>query len=509
MLVDRIYESTQKFLNSVSKSKRKEIGQFFTPPSVARFMGSLMKYEKEHIDVLDAGAGSGILSASIMEEILYNHKIKSVYLCLYENNDAVLPVLQTNMSFIKETLQNQGIIFNYEIKSKNFIWDNIPFWRGEIGTNAALFDVIISNPPYKKINKDDLESKYMPEVVYGQPNIYFLFMAMSAKLLKQDGQMIFINPRSFSSGSYFHKFRKWFFDNIKLTNIHSFISREDVFNNDNILQETIIIKAIKTDIPVKYIKVTKTEGTEDFYNISGFNVPYSTILNPDDKNNFMLIPTSEEDIEVINFIHSWKENLIDLGYRLKTGPVVDFRSAEFLRKVQEPYTVPLFWAYNFENFRIKFPVSDEKKPQYIINSETSKRLLIKNKNYLYLKRFTSKEEKRRLQPVVYLAKHFPEYELIGVENHLNYITKTTGIMTEKELLGLFVIINSSVLDKYFRILNGSTQVNANEINSIPFPSKEDILELGAMIINKGDLSVESCDMILESKYKKHQMLKAI
>ena len=77
------------------------------------------------------------------------------------------------------------------------------------------------------------------------------------------------------------------------------------------------------------------------------------------------------------------------------------------------------------------------------------------------------------------------------------------------LYGLFAILNSSVLDRYFRILNGSTQVNANEMNSIPFPCKEDIIELGTMLINKGDLSVNTCDMILARKFKKDKMLKVV
>jgi adenine-specific DNA-methyltransferase len=85
----------------------------------------------------------------------------------------------------------------------------------------------------------------MKQIVYGQPNLYFLFMAMSAKLIKEDGELIFIVPHSFSSGLYFSAFRKWFAKNMQFERVHLFVSRNSVFEKENILQETIILKAKK------------------------------------------------------------------------------------------------------------------------------------------------------------------------------------------------------------------------------------------------------------------------
>ena len=69
---------------------------------------------------------------------------------------------------------------------------------------------MISNPPYKKIGKNDIESTIMENVVYGQPNMYFLFMAMAERLLKDDGELIFIVPRSWTSGTYLRSLEKYF-----------------------------------------------------------------------------------------------------------------------------------------------------------------------------------------------------------------------------------------------------------------------------------------------------------
>ena len=82
------------------------------------------------------------------------------------------------------------------------------------------YDYIISNPPYFKIPKSDKRALVAKELVYGQPNIYSLFMGIAAKLLKENGELIFITPRSFAAGNYFKAFRQSFFNDVSVSNIH-------------------------------------------------------------------------------------------------------------------------------------------------------------------------------------------------------------------------------------------------------------------------------------------------
>lgn len=72
-----------------------------------------------------------------------------------------------------------------------------------------------------------------------------------------------------------------------------------------------------------------------------------------------------------------------------------------------------------------------------------------------------------------------------------------GEMSECLAYGLYVIFNSTLYDKYYRILNGSTQVNSTEINSMPMPDKECIQEMGRELMKTKDLSEKNCDLILE------------
>lgn len=70
-------------------------------------------------------------------------------------------------------------------------------------------------------------------------------------------------------------------------------------------------------------------------------------------------------------------------------------------------------------------------------------------------------------------------------------------MSECLVYGLYVIFNSTIYDNYYRILNGSTQVNSTEINSMPIPSLEEIKKMGTELLKSKDLSEHNCNLILE------------
>ena len=92
---------------------------------------------------------------------------------------------------------------------------------------------------------------------------------------------------------------------------------------------------------------------------------------------------------------------------------------------------------------------------------------------------------------IYLSSDYPEYRYISTQNKLNYI-KCSSI---EEVYGLYVLLNSTIYDQYYRILNGSTQVNSTEINNMPVPSKEVISEMGKELVGKA-LNQSVCDKIL-------------
>lgn len=491
-IIDHIVTSTEQYIDQIPKSERKKYGQFFTSKETALFMSSMFSLENAGpiITVLDPGAGSGILTAAFIERLQTISSIRKVQIVCYESDQNILPLLKSNLEYIST---HAAIAVNYEILDNNYITSQKLEYNSMLGatSNSLKVDYIIGNPPYMKIAKDAPEAAALQDVCHGAPNVYFLFAAMSLFNLKAEGELVYIIPRSWTSGAYFKKFRQKFLNTSALECIHLFIDRNKVFESEEVLQETMIIKARKSTRIPENIAITTTQSNADFSNIAEISVPYNLVV--DKRDNFVYLVTSYEDIKTLTKIRKFSLTLPDIGLKMKTGLTVDFRTRDALRDNYEESAVPLFYSNHIKDGGIKFPIGREH--EYIVTNQSS--LLQKNSNYLFVKRFTSKEEHRRLQCGVYISKNFPKYKKISTQNKINFICGAKDL-SENAVYGLYVLFNSSLYDSYYRILNGSTQVNSTEINSIPVPPLQIIEEMGNKLINKHDMSESTCDRILES-----------
>lgn len=490
-LINNVIKRTVEYIESMPKALRKSYGQFFTSKETALFMAELFSFPKykTSISVLDPGAGSGILSVALLEK-LNNSPVKSVSLVCYENDDKIIPLLKENLEY---TRQNVSFKLEYEIRNDNYILDNENAYNGMLDANqdSFKFDMIIGNPPYKKISKDAHEAYAMSDICYGAPNLYFLFTEMALFNLKDDSEMVFIIPRSWTSGAYFNAFRKKMFSDGVIEHIHLFVSRNKVFEEESVLQETMIIKLRKTTIKPEYISITTTRSNRDFSEITSFKARYDIVVCG--KDQYVYLVTNSDEVNTLQKLNKWDNTLPSLGLKMKTGLTVDFRNREALRDVAEETAVPLFYSQHIQSGRVIFPIG--RKHEYLVTDQSG--LLQKNANYLFVKRFTAKEEHRRLQCGVYLSRRFPTYNQISTQNKINFIDGLNGL-SECVVYGLYVLFNSTMYDNYYRVLNGSTQVNSTEINSMPVPPMSIIESMGKELIQKKDMSEESCDMILRS-----------
>ena len=369
-----------------------------------------------------------------------------------------------------------------------------------------VFDIVISNPPYFKISKEDTRAVIAKSIVYGQPNIYSVFLMAAAKLLKTDGELIFITPRSFSSGNYFRAFRVEFFKTIKLDTIHLFDSRRDAFNRDNILQETLIMKGTKTTYNrlTSNVLLTHSSGIKDLEFPSNKVYGIDELIDFNSVEKILHLPTSETEDNIIKLFKSWKGSLHKYTFQISTGPVVSFRATKYLFETFEETDgiklVPLFQLHNTAKMYFEWPVFKNHKPQYIQECDETRTLLIPNKNYIFLRRFSTKDDKSRLVATPYFI-DISQSDYIGVENHLNYIYRPKGHLGMNEILGLSALLNSNLFDRYFRTFNGNINVSATELREMPLPPLEDIKEIGDHIIMKNDFSQSAVDEIVQEYFK--------
>jgi adenine-specific DNA-methyltransferase len=230
------------YASSISKEHKKVKGQFFTPTQISDFMGSIAsKPTSKNISILDPGCGTAILTCSLIEKLV-EFEIESIELVAYETDINLFSYTEQSLQNLKNWLKGKNIKFSYTLLTSDFIED----MAIALEKHKESFDYIISNPPYFKLSKDDKRIKLLQNLVKGQPNIYSFFMAVSVNLLKKDGELIFIVPRSFASGQYFNSFRDYFFSHINLNFVHLFKSRSETFDRDSVLQELLILKGIQT-----------------------------------------------------------------------------------------------------------------------------------------------------------------------------------------------------------------------------------------------------------------------
>jgi len=496
------------YSNSPCESRKKN-GQYYTPLEIADLMSSQIVQSKKTIRILDAGAGSGILGCALCEHLAcQKEKPLKIELIAFENNEKAVVLLKKSFEYLKSYLNKINILVDFQIHTEDFVLHNAHNLQTESFfnqfENESKYDICISNPPYFKLAKTDSRSKAASAVVHGQPNIYFLFMAIAASVLNPNGEFVFIVPRSFASGSYFRLFREKFFSLVRPEFIHLFDSRKDAFKKDGILQENIVLKAVREEnwqagINDKSITISSSRGVADIESSKTTQMSLVSILDIRSKNKVLKIP--QENWERISTLFKeWKGTLNEYGLKISTGPVVAFRATKFIseEKTEDKKYAPLLWLHNVKAMEITWPAYKSGKAQYIEESPESMPLLIPNGNYVLIRRFSAKEEARRLVASPFIGRLYP-FDFIGLENHLNYIYRPNGILTEDETFGLAALYNSSIYDQYFRGINGSTQVGATEINSLSFPSLETIIEIGKKAMS-GVNSSEKIDLLLNMAF---------
>jgi adenine-specific DNA-methyltransferase len=260
-----------------------------------------------------------------------------------------------------------------------------------------------------------------------------------------------------------------------LQSAHVFVSRQKAFAQDAVLQENVIFAARKTTARPAYVSVRTSDGpgSRQSENL----VAYSTVFTPHDREMVIHLPADEIGMGAMAFVTGQPASLQKLGLNVSTGPVVDFRAREFLLDQLNKQSVPLLYPGHFSREGIDWPKRGRKPNAIMVAPETTWSL-VPTGNYVLTKRFTSKEEKRRIVARVLQSDQFPKHMLVGLENHLNYFHSGGKGLDADLAFGLAAYLNSTIVDLYFRQFNGHTQVNAGDLRMMRYPDVEELRLLG-------------------------------
>lgn len=481
----------------LSPRKRKaNLGQFLTPPPIAKFMASLFEGLPEKVRILDAGAGAGALTEAFVTQVCKDKgSVRAIEVTLYEVDSDILGVLSDTMDRCLHACDRAKVRFSFVIHEADFIQEMSKALAEDLfGSKPPSFEAAIANPPYRKITADSAERHALRAVGIETSNLYTGFIALIHRLLVPGGQLVGITPRSFCNGPYFQPFREDFLNDLSLRRLHVFESRKAAFRADSVLQENIIFHAVKSRKQSSKVIVSNSSGECGDAIIESF-FPFAEIVHANDLEKFIHIPSNPGHAEAKKALDGLSSDLTSLGLNVSTGRVVEFRLKKSLRKNPEKGTVPLVYPCHFNGGTVHWPKPEAKKPNAILDNDETRQWLVPSGVYLLTKRFTSKEERRRLVACIFDPTE-TKADRLGFENHLNYFHAAGRGLDRNLAKGLFAFLNSTIVDQYFRRFSGHTQVNATDLRKLKYPSR-DVLQAIGKEMKTVNLGQEALDKLVK------------
>ncbi len=463
---------------ATDEGKRRALGQFLTPDPVAEFMASLFRTQSREVSLLDAGAGAGALSIALTRHFCrQRHRPARISITAFEIDPNLLPLLRITLEQCKKECRGAGIEFSAIVFNEDFIMTATAIVGRDLFAAGPLrFNAAIVNPPYRKIHSDSCERRLLRRVGIETSNLYTGFVALITRLLTDGGELVGITPRSFCNGPYFKPFRAEFLQTMALQQLHVFDSRSAAFGRDNVLQENVIFHAIKGAPNPDNVIISSSSGRPGGA-VSVYDMKYTSIVNPDDTGQFIHLTTNDGQARARTAISRLSASLSELNLWVSTGRVVDFRAREFLRSRHEEGTAPLVYPCHFNGYFVHWPKEKSRKPNAIVRNNATQGLLVPAGVYVLVKRFSPKEEPRRIVACIWDSNQVPA-AFVGFENHLNYFHVNGRGMSMTLARGLAAFLNSSVLDTYFRQFNGHTQVNATDLRNLKYPAQAQLQRIG-------------------------------
>lgn len=451
----KLAEISREIISIDSTKQHKEsLGQYLTPAVLAKFAVNLFDYDDcPNIKLLDPGAGAGSLSCAFIEK--FSHS--SINVTAVEFDSKIIPHLAAALNTYSH--------INLNILNIDFI---------DFGLNSILslnkYTHIILNPPYKKVKKSIFEEK-SKIYSFDTHNLYSIFLELSLEIIEENGQIVAIIPRSFCNGKFFKNFRKKLLKTCSIEKIHLFLERDNIFKDDNVLQENIVIHLVKKK-QSEYVSVSYCNNLS-FNELEKNIICFNEIVFSGDEDHIIHIPLNTEKLDIFNF----KSNFESLGVDLSTGPIVDFREIENLSNTLDNNYIPLIYPHHLKNYTFEWNGLVSKKKN-CFNKNSAPNKIFYNGFYVAVRRFSSKEQTRRVHAYLIDSSKFSNINGITFENHLNIYHLKKNSLDFNVAKGLVIYLSSKLVDSYIRQFSGSTQINVSDLKYIPYPSIAKLTYLG-------------------------------
>ena len=460
-----------------------------TSAVVAEFMASMLDVAvpPAELRLLDAGSGTGMLTAAAVVEICSrpeNKRPSTIHVTAWEIDGFFEPLLDHTLQRCEEICQEHGVQFTWDLRCEDFISSAADI----IGNNAlptgspiTPFHVAVLNPPYRKLNGSSAERARLNGLGMGTSNMYSAFVWLALELLQVGGEMVAITPRSFMNGAYFRDFRQALIRQLTFRRIHIYDARDAAFSTDSVLQENVVFHGVRGATPGS-VRVTTSHGPQDT-GLTERVIEHSELVFPDDKQFLIRVVPDENAARITRGMGELSNRISDLGISVSTGRVVGFRAKERLRTHAEIGDAPMILPRHCRNGFVVWPQQDENVPNALSVSGRDDDLVLPTGWYVLVNRFSAKEDRRRIVASLFDPGNV-NVPYVAFDNKLNVLHSRNAGLPEMLAKGLAAFLNSTVVDSYFRQFSGHTQVNAGDLRTLRFPDADALVGLGKKVDGK-------------------------
>jgi hypothetical protein len=386
---------SKSLTNKISKEDKKKEGIYFTPPNFVKQTIDLIPLMSSIQHILEPSCGSGEYITALQE------RYPQANIVGIEKNDTIYESILS--------LQNTKV----DIYSQDYLE-----WKTHL-----KYDLIIGNPPFYVMKKDEVNKEYYP-YFEGRPNIFILFIIKSLKLLNKQGILSFVLPKNFLSCLYYEKTRKHIYENYQILQI---VECKEKYLETT--QETILFMIQKRDT------IDNSRFVCNIYHYIVFSL--------------------EENIIKLKELYKKSNSLDELGFKVSVGNVVWNQCKDIL--TDDDTKTRLIYSSDIigDNVVLK-KYSNTSKKNFINKKGITKPMIVLNRGYG-------------------VGKYHFEYCLIDqskeylIENHLICIEYKEDLPQE-QLIELYKKILLSFqykktiefIDLYF----GNNAINTTELNYV-------------------------------------------
>lgn len=333
---------------------------------------------------------------------------------------------------------------------------------------SPRYDLVAGNPPYGRVTlSKEMRHRYARSL-FGHANLYGMFIDLALRIANSPGVVAYVTPTSFLAGQYSMTLRALISAESAPTAFDFIMDRDGVF--DDVLQETMLATyrkgssansvAISGIIP-RGLDAAKIDFIGSMNSIGG-KEPW-------------LLPRSQSDLSLLAAASGMPTRLGSLGFAVSTGPLVWNRHKDQLRAERAGGCIPIVWAESVASGRFEFSSKRRDHMPYLAVKNQQPHLVTR-RQCLLMPRTTSKEQTRRLTATLLPQAFLDDHGGAVIENHVNMIYSAERA-PELGLDTVSYILNSPTVDRLFRCMNGSVAVSAYEINALPLPPTDELMDL--------------------------------